>query len=102
MNTIKRYLPAFAFPAFILLLVGVLTVMQNNTIKERCLDSRAGRVQGNERAEVLRQFLDIAAEARQQAADSATTATEHGFNQQAADDYRELRERVKDVPLPTC
>lgn len=102
MNKIKHYARFFAFPAFILLIVGVLTVMQDNALYERCVDTRTGRVQGNERAEVLRQFLDIAAEARQQAADAADTPNERQFNQQAADDYTALRERVKDVPLPDC
>ena len=102
MNRLRRIARTLAFPAFVLLLVGILHLMNQADLKERCEDTRVGRIQGNERAEVIRQFLEIAKTARAQSAENDTSEKARQINEKAAADYLALQARVKDVPLPEC
>lgn len=74
------------------------TAIQTRT---QCYSTNHGRVQGNIRAQVLREFLTDAANARESSA-KHTTGAESKNNLATAKRYRALRARVKDLPPSNC
>ena len=71
-------------------------------LQDQCHERQRGVATGNARAQVIREFLTIAEQARRSAAANDTDAVQATIDQHAAERYATLRARVLDSPRPDC
>lgn len=71
-------------------------------VEARCDITNNGRIEGNKRGRVIREFLLTAAETRQAAALASKEPWERLGNAKAAKRYRQLATQIDDYPYLDC